>query len=509
MSWIWRGRQLTKAVKDKTVTFTYDSEGIRTSKSDGSTTTKYLLNGTQILAQTTNGKTLCFFYDQQGNRVGMADGKNNFYYYIYNVQGDVIALADASTGKLAATYTYDAWGKLVKLEDSTANSVGTLNPFRYRGYYYDTETSLYYLQSRYYDPDTGRFISADGQLNEGVLGYNMFAYCENNPVNGSDPDGDMVWWAAAALGGAAFEVASYLIGNAISGQKSTWGGAAKAALKGAVEGVAFGAIGKGIQAAGKAYKAAKATKVAKAAKTTKKTAAISNGACFVAGTPVLTSDGYTTIENVKAGDKVWAKNELTGEKSLKEVVRTFVNETHELVHVYVNGEEIVATPEHPFYVTTKGWVGAGELQPGDILSLQSGGIATVGAIWIELLDVPTKVYNFEVEDFHTYYVGGDAILVHNSCAQNPVMSQRAAMRSAKRSVNIPMSQRPDSVSSVKMIGENGQTVFARMEVYGNKYIRNDLGGHLFQDGATMGRHYNAGTIDSLGREISNGLHFYY
>ena len=145
MSWIWQGRQLTKAVKDKTVTFTYDSEGIRTSKSDGTNTTKYLLNGTQILAQKTGSTTLSFFYDQQGNRVGMADGNNHFYYYIYNVQGDVIALADASTGKLAVTYTYDAWGKLVKLEDSTANSVGTLNPFRYRGYYYDTETSLYYL----------------------------------------------------------------------------------------------------------------------------------------------------------------------------------------------------------------------------------------------------------------------------------------------------------------------------------------------------------------------------
>ena len=65
MSWIWQGRQLTKAVKNKTVTFTYDSEGVRTSKTVGSTTTKYLLNGTQILAQTTNGKTLCFFYDQQ------------------------------------------------------------------------------------------------------------------------------------------------------------------------------------------------------------------------------------------------------------------------------------------------------------------------------------------------------------------------------------------------------------------------------------------------------------
>ena len=125
MSWTWQGRQLTKAVKDKTVTFTYDSEGIRTSKSDGTNTTKYLLNGTQILAQTTNGKTLSFFYDQQGNRVGMADSSNHFYYYIYNVQGDVIALADASTGKLVATYTYDAWGKIVKINGLDPPSIWT------------------------------------------------------------------------------------------------------------------------------------------------------------------------------------------------------------------------------------------------------------------------------------------------------------------------------------------------------------------------------------------------
>ena len=125
MSWTWQGRQFTKAVKDKTVTFTYDSEGIRTSKSDGTNTTKYLLNGTQILAQTTNGKTLCFFYDQQGNRVGMADSSNHFYYYIYNVQGDVIALADASTGKLVATYTYDAWGKIVKINGLDPPSIWT------------------------------------------------------------------------------------------------------------------------------------------------------------------------------------------------------------------------------------------------------------------------------------------------------------------------------------------------------------------------------------------------
>ena len=212
----WQGRQLTKAVKDKTVTFTYDSEGIRTSKSDGTNTTKYLLNGTQILAQKTGSTTLSFFYDQQGNRVAMADGNNHFYYYIYNVQGDVIALADASTGKLVVTYTYDAWGKLVKLEDSTANSVGTQNPFRYKGYYYDTETKLYYLQTRYYDPDTGRFINADAYATTdvgGVLSSNMFAYCENNPILRSDPTGEWVHvLIGGILGGVSACIDSYLDG---------------------------------------------------------------------------------------------------------------------------------------------------------------------------------------------------------------------------------------------------------------------------------------------------------
>lgn len=165
----WQGRQLASATGDgKSLSFTYDSEGIRTSKTVDGVKTEYLLNGTQILAQKTVSNTLCFFYDQQGNRVGMADSGNHFYYYLYNLQGDVIALADASTGKLVATYTYDAWGKCVNVRNADGYTIGTDNPFRYRGYYYDNETGLYYLNSRYYDAETGRFINADGQLNEGV-----------------------------------------------------------------------------------------------------------------------------------------------------------------------------------------------------------------------------------------------------------------------------------------------------------------------------------------------------
>ena len=245
MSWTWQGRQLTKAVKDKTVTFTYDSEGIRTCKSDGTNTTKYLLNGTQILAQTTNSKTLCFFYDQQGNRVGMADSGNHFYYYIYNLQGDVIALADASTGKLVATYTYDAWGKIVKINGIDPNSVAEssiakINPFRYRGYYYDHETGLYYLQSRYYDPDTGRFISADKFTStdiSGVLSTNMFAYCENNPVVRSDPTGEVfAELAAGALMGGIINVATSCASALAFHQKITPGMLVGAFASGAISG---------------------------------------------------------------------------------------------------------------------------------------------------------------------------------------------------------------------------------------------------------------------------------
>ena len=96
-----------------------------------------------------------------------------------------------SSGTVVTEYTYDAWGLLLTTSGSMASTVGKYNPFRYRSYYYDTETGFYYLQSRYYDPTVGRFLNADGIIgaNGGILGYNMFAYCNNNPVMHSDPSG--------------------------------------------------------------------------------------------------------------------------------------------------------------------------------------------------------------------------------------------------------------------------------------------------------------------------------
>ena len=263
----WEGRQLKSAGKNGTnLSFTYDSEGIRTSKTVGSITTKYLLNGTQILAQKTGSTTLSFFYDQQGNRVAMADSSNKFYYYIYNVQGDVIALADASTGKLAVTYTYDAWGKIVKIngqnpEDVASTNIANSNPFRYRGYYYDTETKLYYLQTRYYDPDTGRFINADAFTStdiSGALSANMFAYCENNPVMRDDPTGEVWTIAVKMLVGAAVSMASYAREQSIAGEKIDIKGLAMSAAEGAVTAITPTKISTAISAATTFYKSVRA-----------------------------------------------------------------------------------------------------------------------------------------------------------------------------------------------------------------------------------------------------------
>ena len=106
------------------------------------------------------------------------------YYYVRNLQGDVTKIIDGS-GNVVVQYAYDSWGKILSVSGSLASTVGAKNPIRYRGYYYDTESELYYLNSRYYDPETGRFISPDAVAEGG----NLYTYCANDPVNRSDDSG--------------------------------------------------------------------------------------------------------------------------------------------------------------------------------------------------------------------------------------------------------------------------------------------------------------------------------
>ena len=184
------GRELASMSKNGTTwNFTYDANDMRTARSDGSTAYTYVYNGSQLSQMTVAGNTLNFTYDASGSPLSVSYGGAT-YYYVTNLQGDVVAILNSS-GTSVVTYTYDAWGKLLTTSGSMASTLGVHNPLRYRDYVYDTDTELYYLQSRYYDPEMGRFLNADAfaSTGQGILGNNMFAYCLNNPTNYTDHSG--------------------------------------------------------------------------------------------------------------------------------------------------------------------------------------------------------------------------------------------------------------------------------------------------------------------------------
>ena len=195
MSFTWQeGRQLASATttSGQTVNYTYNPQGIRIGKTVGGTTTSYLVDeqGT-IQAMQQGNDTLIFLYDSNGGREGFMWYTNNTfkgtYYYLYNAQSDVVGIIDSNLNQ-DAIYEYDAWGKPT-ITTNSPNDIANINPFRYRSYPYDNETGLYYLQSRYYDSETSRYINADEplMLYEGEI--NLFSYCYNNPAVYSDPTG--------------------------------------------------------------------------------------------------------------------------------------------------------------------------------------------------------------------------------------------------------------------------------------------------------------------------------
>ena len=221
------GRRLaTAAANGKALSFAYNESGLRTQKTVDGVTTEYYLDGSTVLAQKTGNNTVWYYYDCNGTREALEYG-GQVYYYLYNAQGDVMALYDNDLN-IVTEYTYDSWGKLLSVTGSLASTVGQANPFRYRGYYYDSETELYYLNSRYYDPETGRFINADGYVStgQGVLGNNMFTYCGNNPANYFDESGQdpIPTWARNIVYGVP-TAADYV--KALSADASAWAGSAR------------------------------------------------------------------------------------------------------------------------------------------------------------------------------------------------------------------------------------------------------------------------------------------
>jgi len=183
--------------------FTYNSDGLRTSRTDGTTTYNYVYNGSQLTCMTVDGHTMYFSYDAAGAPMSVTYNGTE-YFYTTNIQGDVTGIVNSS-GATVVTYNYSAWGEQLSCTGTMATTLGDLNPLRYRGYVYDQETGLYYLQSRYYNPEIGRFINADefASTGQGLLGNNMFAYCMNNPINMTDVSGKWPTWEDIIEGGKA------------------------------------------------------------------------------------------------------------------------------------------------------------------------------------------------------------------------------------------------------------------------------------------------------------------
>ena len=233
----WKGRLLMSFSDSEgpSVSFTYNADGIRTSKTVGGVKHKYTLDGSRIVSEvwTKNGVEyfLYFIYDENGSPAGIEyrtseyeDGEFDYYFFDKNIFGDIIGIYNEN-GRKICTYTYNAWGECTVSVASGLTGDDFLmaheyNPFRYRGYYYDGETGYYYLQTRYYSPDLGRFLNADGYLNANgdILGYNMFAYCSNNPVMGYDPTGEWSKWLSGVVnvvGGATQIAAGVALGATV------------------------------------------------------------------------------------------------------------------------------------------------------------------------------------------------------------------------------------------------------------------------------------------------------
>jgi len=395
-------------------------------------------------------------------------------------------------GNFQASYTYDAWGKVLSVKDKNGNEItdpnhiANVNPIRYRGYYYDVETGLFYVGSRYYDPVTGRFVNGDSQLNtDSLLGYNMFAYCENNPVNFSDPSGREPVLSYGSYGDDVRDLQAFLnsLGYVGSNGKSLvvdgiFGANTRYAVKSfqrqgglKVDGIAGPKTNivlrqKGFTPRKDPKKGADNRQPSgerernighpdgeehsikpKGNKPTREESisiyqepsswwsdvrdwfsslfrSCSGGVnefgipntCFTGDTFIKTDNGLVPIIDIKVGDMVYSYEPELGKASYKRVNKLFSNTSNQIIHIIIDEEVIKTTPEHPFYVDGIGWMKAENVKIGDRARLSSGEIAIVDDVKKFELAEPIPVYNFEVEDYHTYFVSELEVLVHNRCS---------------------------------------------------------------------------------------------
>ena len=442
------------------ISYEYDAENNRISQTENGAKTEYVVDSnssslTRILTAEKEGDTTYYIY---GIGLIAQENGNEYLIYHFNNIGSTEAVTNID-GEIVETFDYGPYGELL-----SENKCSIM--FLYNGELGVATDSngLYYMRARYYNPEIKRFINQDvmtGSITDTPT-LNRYAYVNGNPISLNDPFGlsPFLNWLDGITGHDILDLLGMLpgIGFVFDGINAAWYAqegdyynaacSLVSALPGAGDALGvFAKTGKSCKLVTAFHKTGSAGNLMIGSYELGKTADkyISGDAsftweeikgdlfkvamtgtsmwgsakdfgtsyCFVAGTLVTTEDGQEPIEEIEVGDKVLSENEMTGEVVLKEVYATSVSETNEFYHIHVNDEEIVATGTHPFYVYKFGWTTARALRAGDVLVLSNGELVTVEWIDHEILESPIYVYNFEVEDFHTYFVGKSGILVHN------------------------------------------------------------------------------------------------
>ncbi len=186
----WQGRRLVRFGNNS---YEYNSDGVRISKTTGNAKTTYVLDGNKIVKEKKHNYNPVYYHYDENKLITGFNYNGDEYFYIRDITGNITKIIDVN-GNTKAEYTYNSWGRVLSVTGNT--TIVNVNSFIYKGYYYDTETSLYYCNSRYYDPSVGRWISADDSSYldpKTINGINLWAYCGNNPVMGYDPEGTWNW----------------------------------------------------------------------------------------------------------------------------------------------------------------------------------------------------------------------------------------------------------------------------------------------------------------------------
>ncbi|WP_419725664.1 polymorphic toxin-type HINT domain-containing protein [Terrisporobacter petrolearius] len=453
---------------------TYNGNGQRVEKSENGQSTKYYYQGDSVLYTTgkadtsteleepedvekLTGVTSLNLMGASGNAIATVrdisstEGEK-YYFYNKDMRESTTNLVNVE-GKSEVAYEYTDFG-----ETEINGDENFYNEICYTGGIYDNKTGLYYLNARYYNPEDGRFLTEDTYRGEFTdpSSLHLYAYCTNNPISYTDPSGHFPILLAFDAAWGAYDGYQYAKKKNLRGWKKA-GAIVGGAVLGTINPFKALKVGKVFKRVAKIVKKRKSTKaIAKrvyrvvrktksitrkvAKKVSKKVTKIPkkkkiivstkkrrkgnrkvknkiDSVCFVSGTLVSTEDGLNPIEDIKEGDLVWSQNPGTDEIKLKKVVQLFKNKTDTILRIKVAGEIIEATEQHVFYIDNVGWIPANMIEEGDVVVLQSGERAIVEDIDKIVYDEPITVYNFEVEDFHTYFVSNASVLVHNMCAQ--------------------------------------------------------------------------------------------